>query len=277
MTAVQITPARSAPRVAAIRVTFARVLRSELTKFRSVRSTMWTLLIAFVLTIGLGALFSAVNANQYATFSRQDRASFDPIAVSLSGISFAQLAIGVLGVLVISGEYSTGMIRASLTVVPSRLPILWGKLVVFALGVFTVSLVATFASFLIGQGILAGHGLGVSITAPSALRSVIGAALYVTVAGMVGLALGALMRNTAAGISTFVAAFFVIPPLTQLLPSSVGAHLVQYLPSNAGAALYGGTRGVDNPLSPWTGLTVLCLYAVTMVGAAAWRLKRADA
>ncbi len=132
-------------------------------------------------------------------------------------------------------------------------------------------------SFFIGQALLSGQNIEASITDPGALRSVFGAALYVTVAGMVGVALGALLRNTAAAISTFVGVFFVLPPLTQLLPSSWTSHFVQYLPSNAGEALYGGTHGVAHALSPWTGFSVLAAYAVVLVAAAAWRLKSLDA
>jgi hypothetical protein len=206
-----------------LRVTQPRVLLSEWTKFRSLRSTVWTLLTAVVLSIGIGALFSAVSASQYHTFSAADRASFNPVSTSLDGMLFAQLAIGVLGVLLIS------------------------------------------------------HHLGVSISAPNALRDVIGAALYATVAGMIGMALGGLLRNTAAGISTFVAVFFVIPPLTNLLPSSWTSHFVQYLPSNAGEVLFGGGQGLAHPLAPWTGFGLLCAYAAVMIGLAAWRLRRADA
>ena len=261
----------------ALRVTQPRVLLSEWTKFRSLRSTVWTLLTAVVLTIGIGALFSAVSASQYHGFSPADKASFSPISTSLNGMLFAQLAIGVLGVLLISGEYSTGMIRSSLTAVPRRLPVLWAKLAVFAGAVFAVMLATSFASFFLGQALLSSHHLNVAISAPGALRSVIGAALYATVAGMIGMALGGLLRNTAAGISTFVAVFFVIPPLTGLLPASISDHIVQYLPSNAGEVLWGGTHGVANPLSPWTGFAVLCGYAVILIAGAAWRLRRADA
>ena len=186
-----------------LKVTQARVLISEFTKFRTVRSTVWTLLVAVVLMIGLSTLFAAVTASQYHTFGPADRASFNPVSTSLGGMMFAVVAFGVLGVLMISGEYSTGMIRSSLTAVPRRLPVLWGKLAVFAGVIFSVSLVASFISFFLGQALLNSHQLGVSITAPGALRSVIGAALYVTVAGMIGVALGALFRNTAAGIATF--------------------------------------------------------------------------
>jgi ABC-2 type transport system permease protein len=270
------SPAVAAP-VGPLKVTQGRVVRSEWIKFRSLRSTVNTLLVAVVLMIGIGALFSAVTASQYHTFSVADKATFSAISTSLTGISFAVIAFGVLGVLLMSGEYSTGMIRASLTAVPRRLPVLWGKLAVFAGAIFSTALVASFISFLVGQALLSGHHLSVAITAPGALRSVIGAALYVTVAGMIGIALGALLRNTAAGISTFVGVFFVIPPLTGLLPASVSDHLTQYLPSNAGEALWGGTHGVQSALSPWTGFALLCGYAVILIAAAAWRLRSADA
>ena len=242
-------PAAAAPAAPAgpLKVTQGRVIRSEWMKFRSLRSTLYTLLAAVALTIGIGALFSARDRQPVPHVQRGgQQATFSPVSTSLTGISFAVVAFGVLGVLLMSGEYSTGMIRASLTAVPRRLPVLWGKLAVFAGTIFSVSLVASFISFFLGQALLSSHHLGVAITAPDALRSVIGAALYVTVAGMIGVALGALLRNTAAGISTFAAVFFVIPPLTGLLPVSISDHLSPYLPSNAGEALWGGTHGVPN-------------------------------
>ena len=138
--------------------------------------------------------------------------------MSLAGTTFAVIAFGVLGVLTMSGEYGTGMIRSSLTVVPRRLPVLWAKLSVFAAVVLAASLAASFTAFWLGQALLSGHQLGVSITSPGALRSVVGAALYITVAGLIGVTLGALFRNTAAGIATFAGVFFVLPPLAGLLP-----------------------------------------------------------
>jgi ABC-type transport system involved in multi-copper enzyme maturation permease subunit len=277
MSAVLTPAAPTTASAPALKVTQGRVLVSEFTKFRSLRSTVYTLLAAVVLTIGIGALFSAVTASQYHTFSPADQATFNPVSTSLAGIAFAVVAFGVLGVLVMSGEYSTGMIRSSLTAVPRRLPVLWSKLAVFAGAIFSVSLIASFISFFLGQALLSSHHLGVSITAPGALRSVIGAALYVTVAGMIGVALGTLFRNTAAGIATFAGVFFVIPPLVGLLPSSVSSHLTPYLPSNAGGVLWGGAPGVTNALSPWTGFALLCGYGAVLIAAAAWRLRRADA
>jgi ABC-2 type transport system permease protein len=255
-----------------LRVTQARVLLSEWTKFRSLRSTVTTLLVAVALTIGLGAMFAAITANAATGFGPGTTA----VSTSLTGTFFAQLAVGVLGVLLITGEYSTGMIRSSLTVVPSRLPMLWGKLAVFAITVFLTMLAASFGSFFVGQALL-GDQLNASLSDPGASRSVLGAALYLTVAGLTAIALGALLRNTAAAITTFVAVFFVIPPLTNLLPASLTDHFVQYLPSNAGAVMLDGTYGIAHPLTPWTGFAVMCTYAVVLIGIAAWRLRRVDA
>ncbi len=256
-----------------LRVTAPRVLLSEWTKFRSLRSTVYTLLIAVVLMIGIGALITAITVNQPGGLEPGQSA----VSTSLTGTFIAQLAIGVLGVLLISGEYSTGMIRSSLTVVPRRLPMLWAKLAVFAGVVFVTMLIASAAAFFVGQVILNGQGLNASLSDPGAARAVVGAALYETVAGMTALALGALLRNTAAAITTFVAVFFVIPPLTLLLPASLTEHFVRYLPSSIGTALTNGTTVAGNSLAPWTGFAVLCGYAVVLIGIAAWRLRRADA
>jgi ABC-type transport system involved in multi-copper enzyme maturation permease subunit len=271
MTDTLAPPATTVP--AKLRVTQGRVLLSEWTKFRSLRSTLYTLLMAVVFMIGLGALITGIAANQPGGLEPGQSA----ISASLSGIFFAQLAIGVLGVLLITGEYSTGMIRSSLTVVPRRLPMLWGKIVVFAAVVLVTMLIASFTAFFVGQAVLSGQQLDASLSDPGALRAVVGAALYVTVAGVTALALGALLRNTAAAITTFVAVFFVVPTLTLLLPVSVTDHFVQYLPSNLGGVLTSDTSGLAHPLAPWTGFGLLCGYAVVLVGIAAWRLRRADA
>lgn len=256
-----------------LRVTAPRVVLSEWTKFRSLRSTVYTLLMAVAFMIGLGAMIAAITANQPGGMQPGESS----VSVSLSGMFFAQLAIGVLGVLLITGEYSTGMIRSSLTVVPRRLPMLWAKLAVFTGVVLLTMLVASFAAFFAGQAVLSGQHLDASLSDPGALRAVVGAALYVTVAGITALALGALLRNTAAAITTFVAVFFVFPTLTLLLPASVTDHFVAYLPSNLGGVLTGSTSGLAHPLDPWIGFGLLCGYAVVLIGFAAWRLGRADA
>ena len=268
MTATAVEPAVH------LGVTQRRAMVSEWIKFRSLRSTWWSIGVALLISIGLGVLFSALRGNDIASHGGFEP---DPTALSLRGFYLAQLAVAVLGVLFVTGEYSTGMIRASLAVVPARLPMLWAKLAVCAGAVFLTMLGAGLAAFELGQVLLSGKHLDASLSDPGALRSVVGAALYLTVAAMTALALGALLRNTAAAISTFVAVFFVIPPLTMLLPASWTDHFVQYLPSNAGGMLIDGTYGIAHPLSPWTGFAVMCAYAAVLTGAAAWRLRRTDA
>ncbi|MDQ1484674.1 MAG: type transport system permease protein [Actinomycetota bacterium] len=274
-----LSPTRSemtvTPRYPGMKVTQARVINSEWTKFRSLRSTNITLLVSVVLTVGLGALISAVIASNWATASAGDRASFNAVVTSLRGVTIAQLAVGVLGVLLISGEYATGMIRASLTAVPKRLPVLWAKLLVFTGVVGAVSLVSAFAAFFLGQSLLSSKHLDVSIGSPDALRMVLGAAVYLVLVGVIGMALGGLLRNTAAGISSLVALLFVIPPILDLLPKSWSDNLGPYLPSNAGEAFWGHPTGTH--LSALAGLLVLCGWAAAAVVAAAIRLKNRDA
>jgi ABC-type transport system involved in multi-copper enzyme maturation permease subunit len=258
-----------------MKVTQARVIKSEWTKFRSLRSTLITLLVSVALTIGLGALISAVTASHWAQASPADRADFNAVVTSLNGVNISQLAVGVLGVLLISGEYATGMIRASLTAVPKRLPVLWAKLGVFAAVVGVLSVISTFAAFFLGQSLLSSKNLNVSLSSPNALRMVLGAGVYLVLVGIIGMALGGLFRNTAAGISSLVAVFFVIPPILGLLPKSWSDHIGPYLPSNAGTAFWGHPTG--SHLSALTGLLVLCVWAAAAVAAAAIRVKERDA
>jgi ABC-2 type transport system permease protein len=274
-----LSPTRSemnvTPRYPGMKVTQARVINSEWTKFRSLRSTNTTLLVSVILTVGLGALISALTASHWATASAGDRASFNAVVTSLRGVTIAQLAVGVLGVLLISGEYATGMIRASLTAVPKRLPVLWAKLLVFAGVVGAVSVVSAFAAFFLGQSLLSSKHLDVAISSPDALRMVLGAAVYLVLVGVIGMALGGLFRNTAAGISSLVALLFVIPPILGLLPTSWSDNLGPYLPSNAGEAFWGHPTG--SHLSALAGFLVLCGWAAAAVAAAAIRLKERDA
>jgi hypothetical protein len=236
---------------------------------------MVTLFVAVVLTVGLGALICGVVAAQWDTARPGEHDSFQALDTSLTGIAIAQLAVGVLGVLLLSGEYATGMIRASLTAVPKRLPLFWAKLAVFAGVVGAICIVASFAAFFAGQALLSSKHVDISITSPDALRMVVGAGIYMTLIGIIGMALAGLLRNTAAAISTLVAVFFVIPPIMFLLPSGVADRVGPYLPSNAGQSFWTHQTGVH--LSAPAGFAVLCGWAAATVAAAAFRLKRADA
>ncbi|MGX7678397.1 ABC transporter permease subunit [Jatrophihabitans sp. DSM 45814] len=275
MTTTVSSGAATRPTFSGMKVTQARVIRSEWTKFRSLRSTKIILLVSIVLTIGVSALICAVTAAHWTQLDPGDRASFNAVVSSLNGVLISQLAVGVLGVLLISGEYATGMIRASLTATPKRLPVLWAKIAVFAGVVGAASVLPTFVSFFVGQALLTGHNLRVGISSPGALRMVIAAGIYLLLVGIIGMALGCLLRNTAAGISSLVALFFVIPPILGLLPKSWSNNIGPYLPNNAGEAFWGHPDTTH--LSPWAGLAVLCAWTAVAIVLAAVRLTRFDA
>jgi ABC-2 type transport system permease protein len=256
-------------------VTQRRVALSEWTKLRSVRSTRWALLATLLLIIGIGILACVVFENRWPHLSPGDRAHFHPLRASLVGVNFAQLAIGVLGVLVITAEYSTGMIRATFSAVPKRLPVLWAKALVFGAVAFALSLPAVFIVFLAGQGILSGQHINIGLSHPGVIRSLFGAALYLMVMGLFGLGLGAITRSTAAGISALAALIFVLPPIIGLLPTTTANAINPYLPSNAGGAVWTITPD-PNTLAPWTGLALFAGYAALSLVIAAVLLRRRD-
>jgi ABC-2 type transport system permease protein len=258
------------------RVTQARVTRSEWTKLWTVRSTRWSLLVATVLTIGFPILASTVIATHWGQRSPSDRAGFNPLDPALIGSQIAQLAIGILGILVITGEYSTGMIRASLSAVPKRLPMLWGKAVVFASVTFALMLPSVLIAFFASQSILSRHHASYSWSHPGVSRAVIGAVLYLTVIAVLTLAIGTILRSTAGGISAFAAIFFVLPPLMDVLPKSWNNAISPYLPSNAGRAILNLTHD-SGSLAPWTGFALFAAYAAVALAVAAVLLVRRDA
>jgi ABC-2 type transport system permease protein len=257
-------------------VTQPRVVRSEWTKFWTVRSTRWSLLVATVLTIGFPILASTIISTHWGSQSPHERATFNPLDPALIGSQIAQLAIGVLGVLVVSGEYSTGMIRATLTAVPKRLPVLWAKAGVFAVVTFVLMLPSVLIAYFASQWILGRHDASYSWHHPGVARAVIGAALYLVVVAVLTVGIGAILRSTAGGIAAFAAVFFVLPPLMNVLPSSWNDAISPYLPSEAGRAVIQLTRD-SSSLAPWTGFGVFAAYAAVALAAGAVVLKLRDA
>src|SRR5450759_5017176 len=209
---------------------FRRILAAEWTKLRSVRSTTITLAVTVLVCVGLGALFCYGMVSRWDQQTPQERSLFDPASFSLNAL--------FLGQLIISAEYLTGMFTATVGAVPHRRAMLAGKAVVFAGVALLFSLVTCFTAFFLGQAILHGKGIGTSLSQPGVLRVVIGGALYLTVVGLLGLGLGTLLRNSAAGISAVVGLLFVLPILSNFLPSDIRSHVAKYLPAEAGAAIW---------------------------------------
>jgi ABC-type transport system involved in multi-copper enzyme maturation permease subunit len=260
----------------AVRVTPARVVLSEWTKLRSLRSTVFALLAAVAFLLGFAILVPSVVTHHWPPRDPRDALSFDPVGVSLVGGFFAQLAFGVLGALVITGEYATGMIRATLSAVPKRLPVLWAKALVYGITCLVLSVAACLAAFFIGQAILSSKHIETTFGSPHVARVVIGSALYLTGVGLLGLGLGALLRNTAGAISTLFGLLFVVPIVVHFLPASWNDAIAKYLPSNAGQVITNLHPGPES-LGPWTGLLVFFLYAVAALVLAGVALLRRDA
>jgi ABC-2 type transport system permease protein len=279
MAVTQMPLVRAAPHGTHSGRIFPDVLYSEWTKLRTVRSSYWTLFAAVAAMIGLSAILCAVYVAQYAHVSSADRATFNPASFSLTGTFLAQLAIGVLGVLVITNEYGSGMIRATFAAIPQRLTVLGAKATVFAGVTLVVTTVASFIAFILGQSILSSKSIGTSLGAPNVLRTIIGTGLYLAVLGLLALGLGTIIRKTAGAIAAVFGLILVLPPIISLLPSSMNS-IQKFLPSNAGQALInpGAVRHTSVPqLTPWAGFGVMCLWAAAILVIAGVTLVRRDA
>lgn len=275
MTAV--TAATAAPTVR--RAGFAQLMQAEWTKIRSVRSTVWTLSLLLVGYPAFTALLVGLTVGQWDAMTESDRAltASDPAAVVLgSGFLAIQPVICVLGVMAIASEYSTGMIRSSLLAVPRRVPMLTAKAAVLGLLVLAVGLVAAFVSFFIGAPML-NPKVPISIGDPGVLRAIVGTALYLTVLALFSLAIGALLRHTAAGIASVLGFVLVVAPLVQVIPGKAGEYLHAYLPTEAGILIGQAKQQPTDLLSPWQGFGVFCLWTALLLAAAAYLLKRRDA
>jgi len=270
------TVERTSPRGAdEVGLSFGRILRSEWIKFRSLRSTWITYAVALLVADGLGVLISGLRGNDI--HQHGERIGFDPVAFSLHGIMLAQLAIGVVGVLYVTGEYATGSIRATMTAVPRRAPVVVAKALVFGAVSLVIAVVMCLVAFLAGQAILSSWGLGVSLSHAGALRAVLGAAWYVTVVGLMGLGFGFAVRSTGGAIATLFGVVLVLPLIVEALPTSWQDHISKYLPLPIASSL---TSTVSDPGStslstPW-GIILLGVYAVVVLAIGLVVLKRRD-
>jgi ABC-2 type transport system permease protein len=276
MASISSAEISSAPAAYRPTANFANVLRSEFTKLRSVRSTYWTLFAAVIFTLGLSVIASIVVSGNYASFSPGRQADFEPTQLSLGGLNLAQIAIGVLGVLTITSEYGTGMIRATLSAVPQRRMMLAAKALVFAATALAVGLIASFVAYLVGQAILTGSAPHSSLGDPHVLLAVAGGGLYLAALGLLGLGLGAIIRASAGAISALFGLLFVPPIITALLPQSWSDTINPYLPFNAGHQIF-AVRHDPGSLGSWAGFGVFCIYAAVALAAGAVVIKRRDA
>ncbi len=264
----------------AYKVTGRRVLRSEWAKLWTLRSTWITLALGLAGLLVFGSI-AAVRYKSLATSggTRAGSGEFvnaSGVTLALFGVRFGQLALGVLGVLVAAGEYSTGMIRSTLAAVPRRLPVLWSKAAVYGVVAFVVGVAGTFGGFLIVNAVVNGTPAHMSLSDSGVARSLLGAGLYLSLVGVIGTALGMLMRSVPGAISVLVATLLLVPGLLSLLPTTWQDNIGPYLPSNAGEALY-ALQHAPGTLSAGTGALVLLGWTVLALAGGAYRLVRKDA
>lgn len=254
-----------------------RVLQSEWTKVRTVRSTLWTLLSALLVTVGIGVLISLVLRTSYDDLPNEQRVTFDATFTSFSGMTLGQLAMIAFGVLVVSGEYSSGMIRTSLAAVPQRGVFMAAKTAVATGLVLLVGMVTSFLSFFFGQMVL-GSELNVSIGDPGVLRAVIGGGLYMTLITLFAMGVTWMLRSPMLAFGTLMPFFFLISSILGAVPAT--RDVAQYLPDQAGTMIMtvvenGG--GLDRDYGPWGGLLIMAAWTLASMIGGYLVLKRRDA
>jgi ABC-2 type transport system permease protein len=260
-----------------LKLNFVRTVRSEIIKFRSLRSN-WVTLISTIFSIfffGAISSFSAIGGVD--TGDGPDFASLDPVSVVLSGTNFALLIVGVFGAVLGAREYASGMIKLTFTAVPNRLNVLWAKLLVFLVAMLPGVLISTLLVFNVGMGILESGGADtVAWDDPGVSRAVIGAALYVVGIGVIGLGLGVLLRNIAGSIGMLIGGVLFVPSLlTALLPAS-WSEVLKYLPSNAGRS-FTEIYEIPNLLDAETGIWVFACWVVLAIFVTALQMQKRDA
>ncbi|WP_441250229.1 ABC transporter permease subunit [Kitasatospora sp. McL0602] len=252
---------------------FPAVLQSEWTKVRSVRSTIWTLALTFVVTLGLGALLSLLTNNNFKDFAGDRATPFDATGTAFSGIMLGELAIIVFGVLAVGNEYSTGMIRVSLAAVPQRTTLLAGKAVVLGALALAVSLVTAFVTFFVGQSLLGDHST--TIGSPNVLRAVFGAALYLTLLCLFSAGVTAMLHNQTLALGVLVPFFFLLSPILSAVPKV--KTLAHYFPDYAGSRMLLVYEQSNQPYGPWQGLLICLAWTLAALAGGAAILRKRDA
>lgn len=257
-------------------VSFATIVRSEWLKFRSVRSSVTGVVVTLVLTIGLAALITTVVRAHWSSMTLANKVTFDPVTSSLVGIILAQFAVGVIGALFVTSEYSSGSMRTTLTAVPKRIELTLGKLFVLVVTMLVVGEVACFASFLLGQSIYSGVVPTASLSNGPTLHAVIMAGVYLTLLAATAFGLGLIIRHSAAAISVFVGILLILPLIFAFFPQSWRNAGQKYLPSELGSAMTSPTATAHD-FGAWTSLILMVVYVVVLLVIGTTLFARRDA
>lgn len=256
-------------------LSFIGLLRSESIKMWSLRSTVWSFSLVIVLSLGMAALMSTTIGLEGAPALDKEMQEGIVLQASTIGLAFGQLIVAVLGVLVISGEYSTGMIKSTLAATPRRLPMLWAKAVVLFVSTFVVGAIAILTSFVLAAAVLAGKGVEASLFSSDVLLPMLANVFFLGVVAVFALALGTIVRSSAGGIAAVLGILLILPIVLSVLGAMQiewAVDVVPFLLDSAGADLAGAqTKKV------WENLLIMAGWLVPSVGIAAVLLKRRDA
>lgn len=260
---------------AARTVPFARTVHAEWIKFRSLRSTWYTLAGLAFAGIGITALGMSSVGVEYASMTAQEQLTWDPTNQSLTTYLVAQLIIGALGILVVTSEYATGLMQTSLAATPRRHRLLWAKAVLITSVAVVASLALMFSSFFVGQAMLAAQGVpNASLGDPGVLPAVLGGGIYLAAIALLALALGVILRTTAGALVTLVAIVFLIPGFAGLFPGWF-TWVLDFWPSQGAAAVLATVPDPAYPY-PWLNLGGMCLGVAALVTVAFVLFRRRD-
>jgi len=280
MTSLTIATRPAAVPALTRRTALLRTVRSEFTKLRSVRSTYWITFVLVLASVGWCVAYCLGTVHQWPNMSAQDRSGFDATQDSILGLALlGQLVIVVFGALMITSEYSTGMVRTSLTVMPSRGTLYAAKAAVFAAVSLVVAFVASFGTFFLGRILLSSTHVAMSLSQPGVLRSLIVTALFVEACGLIAFGIGALVRNTAAALTLAFGFLILLPQLIRTLPVFLHNDLVRWVPGGDAINSMTGTIGgpIPHTFSAWGELAVIVGYAAILLAAGAVLFSRRDA
>jgi ABC-2 type transport system permease protein len=254
----------------------ADLVRSEWTKLRTVRSTLWTLGMTVFIGLAASAIAMGVTRAHWASMSAGNKTSFHPIEVSLiGGYLGGTLLLGILGILVVSSEYATGTIRATLAAAPRRPMVLAAKVLVFGTVTLVVAELAAFGGFFLGQALLTSPARRATLSSPTALRAVAGAGLFLCVVGLLALGIAVVVRHTAGAISVYVGVILVLPIIVSAIPGSLQYQIERLLPLEIGSAIINDPSA--DAFGPWTGFGILCGYTALILAVGAVLMVRRDA
>jgi ABC-2 type transport system permease protein len=254
-------------------------VRMEWLKFRSLRSMRWSTLVYVVALIGICIAVLIYYPSHWAHETAAGKAQFDPTSDGFAGMTLGQLAVGVMGVLMMTSEYSSGAIRSTLAAIPDRRLLLAAKALVLGGAALIIGLVTCLVTFVVGQYLVLGSlpSVHATLTEAAPLRAILLMGAYTALIGLLGVGIGAIVRHSAGAIAALVGVVFVLPLVGAFLPDSIQYSVGRYLPMAIAENSLSVVKPVAHAMAPWTGFVLVCGYVAVVLAAGGWLLAKRDA